>query len=55
MDARPKRKPVSEMTTDELFQELLYSDDVEQYQQNKEHMQKYIEGFKNLYSDNKSQ
>lgn len=49
MDAHLKRKPVAEMTTEELLHELIYSDDAEQYVKNKEHMAKYLGAYTGLY------
>jgi len=49
MEARSKRKPVEEMTTAELLQELVYDDDNEQYEKNKRHMANYLSGYAGLY------
>ena len=49
MDARPKRKPVDQMTVQELMSELLYGDDAEQFAKEQKHMAKYLGGYAKLY------
>lgn len=49
MEARRKLKPVEEMTTKELLEELLYSNDSEQYEKNKKNMAKYLDSYAGLY------
>jgi hypothetical protein len=49
MDTRPKRKPVNEMTPQELLHELIYGDDVEVFLKETKQKAKYLDGFYGLY------